>query len=67
MTSRGAEHVLVLDAGTSSVRCAIFGAGRQETIAIARRPWSYETSDALGAFGRSFDARAFWALRLCRS
>jgi autoinducer 2 (AI-2) kinase len=56
------EHVLALDAGTSSVRCALYRPGAADPVVVEKRPWVYGKAGTLGPFGRSFDADAFWAL-----
>ncbi len=58
-----AEHLLALDAGTSSARCLIArpGAG---TVASAREEWCYDTPPEIAPLGKSFDADTFWSV-LC--
>ena len=53
------ETVLVLDAGSSSLRgCLVDSAGRISVV--ASRPWSYLTESDVPELARAFDTDACW-------
>ena len=51
--------VLVIDAGSSSIRCHIVDSAGEITRSVSR-PWLYEDEPDAAAFNRSFDLEACW-------
>lgn len=58
------RHIVVLDAGTSSLRCVVFDR-RGRTVASTSSPWSYRTVPDASPFAREFDAESVWR-SVCR-
>ena len=53
-----AKYVLVIDAGTSGVRCLVVDLeGR--TISLGRQRWDYQSPDDIAPLGKEFDPEAF--------
>ncbi|MCE2458631.1 MAG: FGGY-family carbohydrate kinase [Dehalococcoidia bacterium] len=55
--------VLVIDAGSSSIRCHLVDPAGKVTRSVSR-PWAYQDEPDAGTFERSFDLEACWKL-LC--
>ena len=54
------ELVLVIDAGSSSLRCHLVDPEGQITRSVSR-PWLYKDDSSAGAFNRSFNLEDSWA------
>ena len=53
------SYVLVLDGGTTSLRCFVFD--RQgETVGSCLRPWSYAAEEDVSTIARSFELPTLW-------
>ena len=64
-----ADPVLVIDAGSSSIRCHLVGIDGRVTESTSR-PWTYLSDPAVSPLAREFDTRACWtsicdAIREC--
>ena len=64
-----ADPVLVIDAGSSSIRCHLLGTSGHVTKSTSR-PWTYLSDPAVSPLAREFDTRACWtslcdAIREC--
>ena len=53
------DPVLVIDAGSSSIRCHLVETGGSIT-GSASRPWTYVTDPSVSSLAREFDAQACW-------
>ena len=53
------DPVLVIDAGSSSIRCHLVGTDGRVTASTSR-PWTYLSDDAVSQLAREFDTRACW-------
>ncbi|MDA1188427.1 MAG: FGGY-family carbohydrate kinase [Chloroflexi bacterium] len=57
------QYILVIDAGTSALRCHLFNsAGR--SVALQSRPWPYAKVEDASDLAREFDTKQVWML-LC--
>ncbi|MBI4299775.1 MAG: FGGY-family carbohydrate kinase [Chloroflexi bacterium] len=56
-----ARYLLVIDLGTSKVRCALVDA-RGRIVSMAARALTYQTPQEVAPLGREFSAQAVWAL-----
>ncbi|MCH8309718.1 MAG: FGGY-family carbohydrate kinase [Chloroflexi bacterium] len=54
-----ARHVLVVDAGTSAIRCHVYDA-KAGIVASANSPWVFAQEPDAPELARSFDAGAVW-------
>ena len=54
------DFVLVIDAGSSSIRCRLVGTGGRITRS-AYRPWTYRSDPGVSELAREFDASACWS------
>ena len=54
-----ADPVLVIDAGSSSIRCHLVGTDGRVTRSTSR-PWTYLSDPAVSQLAREFDTRACW-------
>ncbi len=54
------SHVLVIDAGTSAIRCVVFNRAG-ETVGRSMAPWSYSGVDDAQELAREFDPAETWA------
>jgi len=55
--------VLVIDAGTSGVRCLVANL-KGQTISLERQKWDYQSPDDIAPLGKEFDPDTFWH-RIC--
>ena len=53
------QAVVVLDAGTSAVRCVVFDAGG-EVVGQAAMPWRYSPEPDAPTMARAFDHETLW-------
>ncbi len=59
------RYIVVLDAGSSAVRCHVFDkSGR--IVATEAGAWAYRPTDDISLYAREFDADATW-LRICET
>ena len=54
------DLVLVIDAGSSSIRCHVVGTGGRITRS-AYRPWTYRSDAGVSQLAREFDTSACWS------